>query len=168
MQVSKQQEQAKREEAFAVVATEIETLPKETSTAVGDINTIVGEVVKAVMNMTDCLTETTGFLETTVLTDYGKFTKVSEQYSEDAIEFKSSMNEIYSAINKLTDSIHLITESVSGINETIGESTMGVTDIATKTTDMVTKTSETNDLVEEKYGMCKTIRTDGREVYIRK
>lgn len=134
---------------FAVVATEIGNLAKETSTAVGDINTIVGEVVKAVMNMTDCLTETTGFLETTVLTDYGKFTKVSEQYSEDAIEFKSSMNEIYSAINKLTDSIHLITESVSGINETIGESTMGVTDIATKTTDMVTKTSETNDLVEE-------------------
>lgn len=134
---------------FAVVATEIGNLAKETSTAVGDINTIVGEVVKAVMNMTDCLTETTGFLETTVLTDYNKFTKVSEQYSDDAIEFKNSMNEIYTAINKLTDSIQLITESVSGINETIGESTMGVTDIATKTTDMVTKTSETNDLVEE-------------------
>lgn len=142
---------------FAVVATEIGNLAKETSLAVGDINLIVGEVVKAVLNMTECLTETTGFLESTVLTDYSEFTKVSEQYSEDAIEFKNSMNEIYTAINKLTDSIHLITESVSGINDTIGESTMGVTDIATKTTDMVTKTSETNDLVEESMDCVKQL-----------
>ena len=134
---------------FAVVATEIGNLANETSKAVADINTIVGEVTKAVVNMTDCLKDTTGFLEETVLVDYGKFSQVSEQYSQDAIEFKASMNEIYSSINKLTDSIHLISESVSGINDTVGESTMGVTDIAAKTTDMVTKTSETSDLVEE-------------------
>ena len=134
---------------FAVVATEIGNLANETSKAVSDINTIVGEVTKAVVNMTDCLKDTTGFLENTVLEDYGKFSQVSEQYSQDAIEFKASMNEIYSSINMLTDAIHMISESVSGINDTVGESTMGVTDIAAKTTDMVTKTSETSDLVEE-------------------
>lgn len=134
---------------FSVVATEIGNLANETSKAVSDINTIVGEVTKAVVNMTDCLKDTTGFLENTVLEDYGKFSQVSEQYSQDAIEFKASMNEIYSSINMLTDAIHMISESVSGINDTVGESTMGVTDIAAKTTDMVTKTSETSDLVEE-------------------
>ncbi|MBP7320870.1 MAG: methyl-accepting chemotaxis protein [Lachnospiraceae bacterium] len=134
---------------FAVVATEIGNLANETSKAVADINTIVGEVTKAVVNMTDCLKDTTGFLEETVLVDYGKFSQVSEQYSQDAIEFKASMNEIYTSIIKLTDAIHLISQSVSGINDTVGESTMGVTDIAAKTTDMVTKTSETSDLVEE-------------------
>ena len=134
---------------FAVVATEIGNLANETSKAVSDINLIVGEVTKAVLNMTDCLKDTTGFLEETVLEDYGKFAQVSEKYSQDAIEFKASMNEIYTSINKLTDSIHLISQSVSGINDTVGESTMGVTDIAAKTTDMVTKTSETSDLVDE-------------------
>lgn len=142
---------------FAVVATEIGNLASETSKAVSDINTIVGEVTRAVVNMSECLKDTTGFLEETVLKDYGKFTQVSDQYSQDAIEFKASMNEIYTSINKLTDAIHIISESVSGINETIGESTMGVTDIAAKTTDMVTKTSETNDLVDESMGCVKQL-----------
>ncbi len=134
---------------FAVVATEIGHLAEQTSKTVTDINGIVGEVNAAVANMTSCLEETTGFLETTVLSDYQEFADVSEQYSADAIEFKHSMNDVHESIINLADSISKISDAMSGITSTVGESTLGVTDIADKTEDMVTRTSETNELVEE-------------------
>lgn len=134
---------------FAVVATEIGNLAEQTSMAVADINGIVDEVNSAVKDMSDCLVETSDFLETTVLSDYAEFEEVSGQYSEDAEKFKESMKDVNESIINLADSISKISDALSGINSTIGESTLGVTDIAGKTSDMVNRTSETNDLVEE-------------------
>lgn len=134
---------------FAVVATEIGNLADQTSKAIADISTIVGEVNSAVDNMSDCLEETTEFLEKTVLEDYNEFSKVSEQYSDDARQFETGMNEIHNAFNSLSDSISQIANALEGMNSTIGEATGGVSDIAEKTTDMVAKTSENNELVNE-------------------
>ena len=134
---------------FAVVATEIGNLANQTSTAVTDINDIVGEVNKAVSNMSGCLTETGTFLEETVLKDYAEFAEVSEQYNDDAVKFQESMNDVRESIVNLNDSIAKISDAMSGITSTVGESTVGVTDIAEKTTDMVSRTSETSGLVEE-------------------
>ena len=134
---------------FAVVATEIGNLANQTSTTVADINNIVSEVNNAVSNMSGCLSETGAFLEETVLADYAEFTQVSEQYNDDAVKFKESMNDVHESIINLTDSISKISDAISGITSTVGESTVGVTDIAEKTTNMVTRTSETSGLVEE-------------------
>ena len=134
---------------FAVVATEIGNLANQTSTTVADINDIVSEVNTAVANMSGCLAETGTFLEETVLADYADFANVSEQYNDDAVRFKESMNDVHESIVNLTDSISKISDAISGITSTVGESTVGVTDIAEKTTDMVTRTSETSGLVEE-------------------
>ena len=134
---------------FAVVATEIGNLANQTSTTVADINNIVGEVNNAVANMSGCLAETGTFLEETVLADYAEFAQVSEQYNDDAVKFKESMNDVHESIVNLTDSISKISDAISGITSTVGESTVGVTDIAEKTTNMVTRTSETSGLVEE-------------------
>ncbi|MCR5688420.1 MAG: methyl-accepting chemotaxis protein [Lachnospiraceae bacterium] len=134
---------------FAVVATEIGNLANQTSTTVSDINNIVNEVNAAVSNMSGCLAETGAFLEETVLADYEEFAQVSEQYNDDAVKFKESMNDVHESIVNLTDSISKISDAISGITSTVGESTVGVTDIAEKTTDMVTRTSETSGLVEE-------------------
>ncbi len=134
---------------FAVVATEIGNLANQTSTTVADINNIVTEVNNAVSNMSGCLTETGAFLEETVLADYAEFTHVSEQYNDDAVKFKESMNDVHESIINLTDSISKISNAISGITSTVGESTVGVTDIAEKTTSMVSRTSETSGLVEE-------------------
>ena len=134
---------------FAVVATEIGNLANQTSATAGDINDIVSEVNNAVSNMSGCLAETGTFLEETVLADYGEFAKVSEQYNDDAVKFKESMNDVHESITNLTDSISKISDAISGITSTVGESTLGVTDIAEKTTDMVSRTSETSGLVEE-------------------
>ncbi len=134
---------------FAVVATEIGNLANQTSTTVADINNIVSEVNNAVSNMSGCLAETGVFLEETVLADYADFAQVSEQYNDDAVKFKESMNDVHESIVALTDSIAKISDAISGITSTVGESTVGVTDIAEKTTDMVSRTSETSGLVEE-------------------
>lgn len=144
---------------FAVVATEIGNLADQTSKTVADINDIVNEVNSAVGNMAGCLEETGDFLEQTVLTDYKEFTEVSEQYSEDAMKFKESMNDVHISIENLADSISKISDALSGINATVGESTLGVTDIADKTTDMATRTSETNQLVEESLSCVVQLRS---------
>ena len=148
---------------FAVVATEIGNLADQTSEAVADINSIVGEVNQAVANMSECLEETSEFLEETVLTDYADFEQVSEQYNDDALKFKTSMNDVHESIINLADMIVKISDALSGINSTIGESTLGVTDIAGKTTDMVSRTSETNDLVEESRGYVEQLKDIVRE-----
>ena len=134
---------------FAVVATEIGNLANQTSTTVADINGIVSEVNNAVANMSGCLAETGAFLEETVLADYAEFAQVSEQYNDDAVKFKESMNDVHESIVNLTDMIAKISDAIQGITSTVGESTVGVTDIAEKTTNMVARTSETNGLVEE-------------------
>ncbi len=134
---------------FAVVASEIGGLANQTSEAVGDINNIVGEVHDAVGLMNECLTEMTGFLEETVLTDYDNFTKVSEQYHEDADTFKNSMLEINGGMGHLTTSIDTVVKAVSDISVTVGESAHGITDVAEKTTDIVSGTGDMADKVKE-------------------
>lgn len=133
---------------FAVVATEIGNLANQTSQAVADINGIVDEVNLAVTKMSDCLEETTGFLETTVLTEYKEFEKVSVQYSDDANAFKSNMQGVEDAMEQLRRAIDSIALALSGINSTIGESTSGIAEIAEKTTNMVEKTGTTHEMVE--------------------
>ena len=143
---------------FAVVATEIGSLADQTSKAIKDIGTIVDAVNAAVSNMAECLEETTGFLENTVLTEYKEFEQVSEQYQEDADTFKTSMNDVSDAIAGLANSIDAIAQALSGINSTVGESSIGVSDIAEKTSDMVEKTGTTHDMVEECYTYVEKLR----------
>lgn len=143
---------------FAVVATEIGSLADQTSKAIKDIGTIVDAVNTAVSNMAECLEETTGFLENTVLTEYKEFEQVSEQYQEDADTFKTSMNDVSDAIAGLANSIDTIAQALSGINSTVGESSIGVSDIAEKTSDMVEKTGTTHDMVEECYTYVEKLR----------
>lgn len=143
---------------FAVVATEIGSLADQTSKAIKDIGTIVDAVNAAVSNMAECLEETTGFLENTVLTEYKEFEQVSEQYQEDADTFKISMNDVSDVMAGLANSIDAIAQALSGINSTVGESSIGVSDIAEKTSDMVEKTGTTHDMVEECYTYVEKLR----------
>lgn len=134
---------------FAVVATEIGSLADQTSKAISDIGTIVNEVNTAVKHMSECLEDTTAFLENTVLTEYKEFEQVSEQYREDANIFKNSMNTVETSISALSAAIDTIANALNGINDTLGESSLGVTDIAEKTSDMVEKTGNTHEMVSK-------------------
>ena len=134
---------------FAVVASEISNLADQTTSAVADIDMIVGDVHKAVNQMATCLGETTSFLEKNVLSDYDEFQRVSEQYHQDADTFKNSMIEIDNGMGNLTSSIDTIVKAVSDISITVGESSHGVTDVANKTTDIVTGTTNISDKVTD-------------------
>ena len=137
---------------FAVVASEIGTLAVQTTNAVNDINTIVGEVNVAVGNMTECLKETIDFLEATVISDYDSFGQVSLQYQADADEFSNCMENIKNGIINLTSNLEIIAESISAISSTMGEATEGISDIAGKTYNMVGETTNTANKVDD----CKT------------
>lgn len=143
---------------FAVVATEIGSLADQTSKAIADISVIVKEVNEAVSNMAECLEETNGFLENTVVTEYKGFEQVSEQYEADADVFKTSMEDVRMSMEGLANSIEAIAAALSGINDTVGESSIGVTDIAEKTSNMVEKTGTTHDMVSECYACVENLR----------
>ena len=134
---------------FAVVATEISNLATQTSEAVKNISDIVNDVNSAVGQMSDCLSETTTFLESNVLSDYQEFGKVSVQYKNDADTFGASMQNIKESISQLNTEIATIVDAVNGIDSTITESTTGVTDIAEKTSDMVNEATESVGKVAE-------------------
>ena len=136
---------------FSVVATEIGSLADQTSNAIVDISTIVKEVNVAVSNMAECLEETTGFLENTVLTEYKEFEQVSEQYQGDADVFEEQMNTVRDHMKELLESVEVIVQGLSGISDTMNESALGVTDIAEKTSDMVEKTGVAQKIVADCY-----------------
>lgn len=143
---------------FAVVATEIGSLADQTSKAIANIGTIVQEVNIAVSNMTECMEETTEFLEKTVIGDYKEFKEVSIQYQEDADSYGNDMNEVKDAMERLSALIDTSAKALDGIKDTVNESAVGVTDIAQKTSDMVEKASETNDMVEQCYGCADNLK----------
>ena len=136
---------------FAVVATEIGSLADQTSKAIANIGVIVQEVNSAVGNMTECMEETTEFLEKTVIGDYKEFKEVSLQYQEDADSYGDNMNEVKDAIQRLSTLIESSAQALDGIKDTVNEAAAGVTDIAEKTSGMVEKTTETHEMVTECY-----------------
>ena len=134
---------------FAVVAGEIGNLAKQTTEAVANINSIVGDVIDAVRNMSDCLNETNNFIGDTVLTDYENFAKVSEQYQQDADAFKDSMLQIREGVGSLDSQINEVTGSIGGISESVTDSANAISDIAGKTSDIVNGTGTTSEKVDE-------------------
>lgn len=143
---------------FAVVATEIGSLADQTTKAIANISEIVKAVNEAVDNMAECLEETTGFLENTVVKDYKEFEEVSEQYQADADTFKSSMQGVSTSMEELKNSIEKIADAMEGINSTVSEAAIGVGDIAGKTSDMVATTGTTYDQVAECHKCVQTLK----------
>ena len=132
---------------FAVVATEISNLSNQTTETVSNINAIVQEVYEAVTEMAKCLDTSMEFMGETVLSDYQEFSKVGEQYKEDATVIEESMENVNQAIVELAASMKQITGAVENIGQTINESSIGINEIAGKTSDMGIKTNENTEMV---------------------
>jgi len=138
---------------FAVVASEISSLAAQTSKTVENISEIVNEVNSAVAQMSDCLTQSTKFIGTNVLSDYKEFGKVSIQYKGDAETFGKSMNDIKSNIEKLTTGIEEITGAIGDIDTTIKDASRGIVDIAERSSRMSVDTNNSFSKVED----CKNV-----------
>lgn len=133
---------------FAVVATEIGQLASQTSSTVGNINSIITEVNTAFVNMSDCLNESMCFLEETVLKDYENFIQVAGKYTEDVTDFENDMTAINEEVETLLEAIVGIVDAVHDVSHTIGDAAEGVSDVAQKTMD-VTETVEGNSALME-------------------
>ncbi len=131
---------------FAVVAQEISNLAQRSLETVSNINSIIAEVNVAVKNITDSMTDTTDFLENSVLVDYDNFNQIGVQYMNDADTFKRGMNNISDDIKVLDEAMKQVAIAVDNIYRTIGETSVGVNDIADKTANVVNATSDNYDL----------------------
>ncbi len=131
---------------FAVVAQEISNLAHRSLETVSNINAIITEVNVAVKNITDSMTDTTDFLENSVLVDYDNFNQIGVQYMNDADTFKRGMNNISEDIKVLDEAMEQVAIAVDNIYRTIGETSVGVNDIADKTANVVNATSDNYDL----------------------
>ncbi len=131
---------------FAVVAQEISNLAHRSLETVGNINAIIAEVNVAVKNITDSMTDTTDFLENSVLVDYDNFNQIGVQYMNDADTFKRGMNNISEDIKVLDEAMEQVAIAVDNIYRTIGETSVGVNDIADKTANVVNATSDNYEL----------------------
>ena len=99
--------------------------------------------------MASCLSTTSTFLESDVLTNYKEFMNVGEKYADDATSFQTSMTNIYDAVNVLSSTIDQISDCIEGIDVTINEASSGVLNIATKTSNMVAETNKNTQIVSE-------------------
>ncbi len=144
---------------FSVVATEIGQLASETSSTVEDIKQIIEDVHMAVRDMTDCLAESSDFLENTVLNDYRSFKDVSIQYAQDAQGFERDMTNITDDVYTLEKAITEISEAVNGVNNTIAEAAEGISDIAEKTQETSKLIDKDNELVNNSHEHVENLRT---------
>ncbi len=134
---------------FAVVASEIGTLADQTAMAIKNIDVMIAEINQAVSNISDCLGDTTSFLENTVVKEYQEFEQVSEQYRDDANLFGSSMTSVDLKMSELSLSIQSITSALETINRTVTEAAEGINTIADRSTNMKDQTYSNADLMNQ-------------------
>lgn len=132
---------------FQVVASEIGHLATQTSSATESIKNMITEVNEIVDNMKVCLTDSSDFLKTNVLTDYENFLNTSEHYAQDASCFEENMISIDEAISSLSSAIHEIKETINVVNATVDEATNGIGDIAEKAQESSSLANNNRNLV---------------------
>lgn len=120
---------------FHVVALEIGSLASQTASTTEMIKKTIDDVHEVVAHMSNCLTESTDFLNENVLSDYDKFLKTSQSYADDAQQYESRMNSIQESIESLSKAIKDIADAINGVNITIDETATGITEIAQKAQD---------------------------------
>lgn len=132
---------------FQVVASEIGNLAAQTSSTTETMKEMINDINEVVNNMKTCLTESSDFLKTKVLTDYDSFMNTSEHYAQDASHFEQNMYSIHDAIESLSEAINDIKEAISNVNLTVDEATNGITDIAEKAQDSSSLAENNRNLV---------------------
>ena len=121
---------------FAVVADEIGSLAAQTLKTVDNISDIVNEVSDAMARLNECTTELMGFLENTVLTDYGMFQESGARYREDADFFITMMSRVRVGTDSLEHHIEEIVTAAEDINGMTGNSANRIEDIANRSNEM--------------------------------
>lgn len=122
---------------FAVVAEEIRVLADNSRTTANNIQEISDYVTSAVEMLSNQANIMIKFVNKDVLSDYGTFEKVADQYSNDAAFMQNLLLGFYDNIMEFENIMHSMNDKFQGISGTLSECAHGVSDVAENTEGLV-------------------------------
>lgn len=118
---------------FAVVAEEIGQLANSSRETANRIQQINGIVTSAVHNLSEHAESLVGYMNESILPEFGNFVSTGNQYKEDATHIESVMEEFSEKTDELRDAVSEIANSIQSITSAIEEGVNGVTGAAQST-----------------------------------
>lgn len=140
---------------FAVVAGEIGTLSSNTNDAANEIQSLSSSVVAAIGGLTNIADEMLEFINSDVVSDYEKFSDVSNSFANNTVEMRSQMEDLQSIIKMYASSIQTIKNTMDDISAASSENATEIMNIADTVMninesmdEMKSSTGSTNEEVE--------------------
>lgn len=134
---------------FAVVASEIGNLADDSKASASQIQTITGEVVQSVENLSKCAQGILEFIESTVMQDYENMAQTSRQYNADADNISSMVSGFDQSAEQVLGTIKYIASAIRDVAVATEESATGITTIAQSSTEITSKATEVVGLANE-------------------
>ncbi len=128
-------EAAKASEAgkgFGVVAGEIRKLAETSSQSANKIRDVVEIVIYTVSGMAKEIEKIISFFESSIMKDYEDMCALNQQYSNDALTYKSKLDHIYLSFSSVHSATQELSKSMSEISEVISDNTEGLIHISSK------------------------------------
>jgi methyl-accepting chemotaxis protein len=133
---------------FAVVAGEIRKLAESSGASAVAIKEVADVVIVNVHDMVQQMKAMIDFVEQSVMPDYEQMQGVSEQYSQDAKDFKERLLQIKGSYEKVTQANEELSRSMNEIATTLSQNAEGISDISLRANNMSIETRGINDAKE--------------------
>ncbi|MBR6769832.1 MAG: methyl-accepting chemotaxis protein [Lachnospiraceae bacterium] len=133
---------------FAVVADQIRILAEQSKEAVGNIQSITGQVSDAVSELSGDARELLEFVAHQVINSYDNFQETVKAYKDDSQFVDGLVIEFNGAAQRLLDSITGIMQAIEEVGTASNEGAEGTTDIAQRVSDVVEQTNQITIAVE--------------------
>ncbi len=133
---------------FAVVAEEISALAESSRQTAGNIQTISGDVTKAVKSLSDNAMQVIDFINNTVIEDYDAFVETGEKYENTSDIMNNMLSEFSDLTGKLESIVGEITDSIKTITTSVQESTQAISLSANNSTEIVGEIQGIGDAME--------------------
>ena len=142
---------------FALVAQEISKLAENSKESAKHIHEVSQEILEAVLNLSTISGNVLDFMEQTVIEDYMKFSKSSEEMNESSRSIHEIMKKFSEHAGTLHSEFSKIDEGISNILEISEENKNGMGDITKSTEDL-------NDSLQGIVNIITTCRTSSENL----
>ncbi|MGN0331392.1 MAG: methyl-accepting chemotaxis protein [Kineothrix sp.] len=133
---------------FAVVADQIRVLAEQSKEAVGNIQSITGQVSAAVGELSGDARELLEFVANQVISSYDSFQETAKAYKDDSQFVDGLVMEFSGASQRLLEAISGILQAIEEVGTASNEGAEGTTDIAQRVSSVVQQTGEMTAAVE--------------------
>lgn len=156
---------------FEVVAQEIETLARNTSDAANEIQTMSGDVVKAVEGLNRLAEQMLSFMQNEICGDYERFSNVSHRFMGQSDDISISMKQLQQITKQYEESLKSINDVMQSVSAASEETSIEIVRMSELLLSMNTDMKNIEDSTEETFqnisGMNRELssyRIDGDEV----